>query len=48
MIDEINIRTRQYVKKQRTWFKNEPIDLEIDVSKLCKISEIISKIMLKL
>jgi tRNA dimethylallyltransferase len=27
MIDEINIRTRQYVKKQRTWFKNEPIDL---------------------
>ena len=23
MTDEINIRTRQYVKKQRTWFKNE-------------------------
>lgn len=33
MIDEINVRTRQYVKKQRTWFKNEPIDLEIDLTK---------------
>ena len=32
MIDEINVRTRQYVKKQLTWFRNEPIDLEIDLT----------------
>ena len=46
MIDEINIRTRQYVKKQRTWFKNEPIDLELDVSNYSNVSEIASEIIL--
>jgi len=46
MIDEINIRTRQYVKKQSTWFKNEPIDLEIDVSNYNSISEIVSELLL--
>lgn len=45
MIDEINIRTRQYVKKQRTWFKNESFDLEIDVSNYASISEIVSVII---
>jgi len=45
MMDEINIRTRQYVKKQRTWYKNEPIDLEIDVSKYASASEIVSEII---
>ena len=45
MIDEINIRTRQYVKKQRTWFKNEPIDLELDVSNYTSNSEIASEII---
>lgn len=46
MIDEINIRTRQYVKKQRTWFKNEPINLELDVPNYFSISEIASEIIL--
>ena len=45
MTDEINIRTRQYVKKQRTWFKNEPIDLELDVSNYTSNSEIASEII---
>jgi len=45
MIDEINIRTRQYVKKQRTWFNNESIDLKIDVSDFTSISEIASEII---
>ncbi len=45
MIDEINIRTRQYVKKQRTWFKNEPVDLELDVSNNTNVTEMISVII---
>ena len=45
MIDEINIRTRQYVKKQLTWFKNEPIDLEINKSNFATTVEIISEII---
>jgi len=44
MIDEINIRTRQYVKKQRTWFKNEPIDLEIDLQASPHIEDIVENI----
>lgn len=46
MIDEINIRTRQYVKKQLTWFNNEPIDVEIDKSNYTNITDIISEIIL--
>ena len=46
MIDEINIRTHQYVKKQLTWFNNEPIDLEIDKSDYTNITEIVSEIIL--
>ena len=45
MLDEINIRTRQYAKKQRTWFRNESIDLEMDVSNYASISEIVSEII---
>ena len=45
MVDDINIRTRQYVKKQRTWFQNEPIDLEIDLSNYTSVSEIASEII---
>jgi len=45
MIDEINIRTRQYVKKQRTWFKNESIDLELDLSDYNSTIEIASEII---
>lgn len=44
MIDEINIRTRQYVKKQRTWFRNEPIDLKINLTGNCTIEKVISTI----
>lgn len=32
MVEDINLRTRQYAKKQMTWFKSEPIDLELDLS----------------
>jgi len=45
MTDEINIRTRQYVKKQRTWFRNEPIDLELDVSNYTSNFEIAFEII---
>lgn len=45
MIDEINIRSRQYVKKQFTWFKNEPIDLEIDLTKNPDLENIVEKII---
>ncbi len=44
MIDEINIRTRQYVKKQRTWFKNESIGLEIDIQKNDQTEDIVENI----
>ncbi|MEE8341349.1 MAG: tRNA (adenosine(37)-N6)-dimethylallyltransferase MiaA [Candidatus Neomarinimicrobiota bacterium] len=44
-IDEINIRTRQYVKKQRTWFNNEQIDLELDISKSTSVTKIASAII---
>ena len=45
MTEDINIRTRQYVKKQRTWFQNEPIDLELDVSNYTSNSKIASEII---
>ncbi len=45
MTDEINIRTRQYVKKQLTWFKNEPIDLEIDLTEEHNVGKIAEKII---
>jgi len=32
MVEEINIRTRQYAKSQLTWFKKDTIDLTIDLS----------------
>lgn len=46
MTDEINIRTRQYVKKQLTWFKNEPVDLEIDLTENPKMRFVIEKIII--
>ncbi|MEE9572407.1 MAG: tRNA (adenosine(37)-N6)-dimethylallyltransferase MiaA, partial [Candidatus Neomarinimicrobiota bacterium] len=45
MIDEINIKTRQYAKKQLIWFKNEPIDLELDISNNTNLAEMISVII---
>ncbi len=45
MIDEINIRTRQYAKKQIAWFKNEPIDLEIDLSERTNSEDLIFEII---
>lgn len=45
MVDEINIRTRQYVKKQRTWFKNEPIDLEIELTDKLKVQNVVKMII---
>ena len=45
MIDDINLRTRQFVKKQMTWFKSEPIDLEIDLTNQQNYSKIIEKII---
>lgn len=45
MIDEINIRTRQYVKKQRTWFKNEPIDLEIELTDILNAQNVVKMII---
>ncbi len=47
MIEDINLRTRQYAKKQMTWFKSEALDLKLDVSDDSKISEIVEKIILK-
>ena len=44
MVEEINIKTRQYAKRQVTWFNNEPIDLEVDINNL-NIKEIIEKII---
>ena len=46
MIEDINLRTRQYAKKQMTWFKSEALDLKLDVSDDSKISEIVEKIIL--
>ena len=45
MIDDINLRTRQFVKKQMTWFKSEPIDLEIDLTDQPNYSKIIEKVI---
>lgn len=45
MIEEINLRTRQYAKKQITWFKNEPIDLEVEIEPQSTIDEIVQSII---
>jgi len=45
MVEEINVRTRQYAKKQFTWFNNEPIDLKIEIDSHLIISEIVQKII---
>ena len=45
MINEINIRTRQYVKKQRTWFKKEQINLQIDLTGNPDLEYVVEKII---
>ena len=45
MTDEINIRTRQYVKKQRTWFRNETINLKIDLQESPHTEDIVKNIL---
>ena len=40
MIDDINIRTRQYAKRQFQWFNNEPIDLKIDLTEKMDVEEV--------
>lgn len=45
MIEEINIRTRQYAKKQFTWFRSEPISVEIEINENSQINEIVEKVI---
>lgn len=45
MIEDINIRTRQYAKKQMTWFNSEPIDIEIDLNDQPNNSKIVEKVI---
>jgi tRNA dimethylallyltransferase len=45
MIEDINLRTRQYAKKQVTWFKSEPIDLTIEINNYSKMSDLVQKII---
>ncbi len=42
MVELINLKTRQYAKRQLTWFKKEPVDLTIDLSSEYDIDEIIA------
>lgn len=45
MVEEINIRTRQYAKKQFTWFRSEPISIEIEIIENSQIDEIVEKVI---
>jgi tRNA dimethylallyltransferase len=45
MVEEINIRTRQYAKKQFTWFRSEPISYEIEINETSQINEIVEKVI---
>ena len=45
MIDEINIRSRQYAKRQAQWFSNEIVDDEIALTKDSKVDDIVEKII---
>ena len=47
MIDEINIRTRQYAKRQFQWFNNEPIDLKIDFTEEMDVEKVVETIIKK-
>ena len=39
MVDLIVLKTRQYAKRQLTWFRKEPIDLELDLSSDSNIAD---------
>ena len=45
MIEEINIRSRQYAKKQFTWFRSEQISFEIEIEENSQINEIVEKVI---
>jgi len=45
MVDDINLRTRQYAKKQLIWFNSEPIDSKIEIDEKSQINEIVEKII---
>jgi len=45
MKDDINLRTRQYAKKQMTWFKSEPFDIDVNLSDQSNYPVIIEKVI---
>lgn len=45
MVNEINIKTRQYAKRQLTWFRKEKIDLEIDLTYVHDISKPVEEVL---
>ena len=45
MVDLINLRTRQYARRQMKWFKKEPIDLTLDVSEKTSVSSLVKNIL---
>ncbi len=45
MVNEINIKTRQYAKKQIAWFRKESIDLEIDLTLMRDINNSVEKVL---
>ena len=45
MVELIVLRTRQYAKRQLTWFKKEPLDLTINLSDNSNLSDNIDKII---
>jgi tRNA dimethylallyltransferase len=48
MEEEIVIRTRQYAKRQRTWFRKENIDLEINPDDYSNEKDIIETILVRM
>lgn len=45
MVDDINVRTRQYAKKQLTWFNSEPLDNKINIDEKSQLNDIVEKII---
>ncbi len=45
MVDEINIRTRQYAKRQMNWFKSESVDMVIELNGKWSLNEVVEKVI---
>ena len=45
MVEDINLRTRQYAKRQLQWFNKESTNMKIELLRAFKISEIADQVI---